>query len=637
MDIPQNPYYGYSFKKRNQGGLGAIIHDVMLASLYAHNNNMTFVFTEEDYEIPRLNGSINDTEEPNKVWHSYFNSFEIKKESECKHIWRSTPTHKSVNNTMIDYSNHLQKNVCIFRPEIEEEIYELVKKTPFNSDTDIVLHIRHHEEKTSEINMLIPIETYIDECEYILSKFVNETPRIYICTDNKTLCIKIKEHFSKKNIDVIWDDNESDDHLHTLRLKGELTKKMANQETLTALKNIFIMKDTKYLIGARHSYFFRIAELLHYPKPSLNIQDSDKFGIAQYSSEKYLIRPYFKHAYPNFINPAINTKEMLFKYNKILKDEKIVNIPNFVSEEILKNVKEPLESYKWWAYSIKNSNNKNAVSTFSNLNNPAITENFTTCKKNLENKLFSYRFKKSVYTEHYKDCACVVCSVSKTIKSFPFTDLLSKIVGCKSLIPQEIFFSNYSENDFLSLHHDKNKGDIAVTISFTYDWHPTYGGILHFVDDNKNIFKSIVPKAGDLNIFILEHNKGLDHFVSNVTVNKNRFMVSSWYKIDSDIVDPSYLITSKSQIGQDTKVIEYYKEKQNGYFIEIGASDGITLSNTYLLEKKYNWRGICVEPIPDNYSKLIINRQNSICCDNAIYNISDLIVEFNIANNNTLF
>ena len=70
-----------------------------------------------------------------------------------------------------------------------------------------------------------------------------------------------------------------------------------------------------------------------------------------------------------------------------------------------------------------------------------------------------------------------------------------------------------------------------------------------------------------------------------------------------------------------------------GFFIEIGASDGINLSNTYLLETKYNWKGICVEPIPKNYEKLVINRPNSICCNQAVYNESNLTVTFDIANN----
>ena len=87
---------------------------------------------------------------------------------------------------------------------------------------------------------------------------------------------------------------------------------------------------------------------------------------------------------------------------------------------------------------------------------------------------------------------------------------------------------------------------------------------------------------------------------------------------------------SYSQIGQDIAVITYYKMKKNGFFVEIGASDGVNFSNTYLLEKKYNWKGICVEPIPKNYKLLCKNRPNSICSDKAIYS-SNTNVLFDIA------
>jgi len=89
---------------------------------------------------------------------------------------------------------------------------------------------------------------------------------------------------------------------------------------------------------------------------------------------------------------------------------------------------------------------------------------------------------------------------------------------------------------------------------------------------------------------------------------------------------------SHSQLGQDIKVINFYNNKENGYFIEIGASDGIHLSNTYLLEQQYKWRGICCEPIPSRFEQLVINRPNSICYNEAVYSNTGSTVDFDISN-----
>jgi len=230
----------------------------------------------------------------------------------------------------------------------------------------------------------------------------------------------------------------------------------------------------------------------------------------------------------NFTSPLFNNEENIEKYKKKLKEEKIINIPDAISTNILTTVKPLLEEYKYWIYSIKNSLT-NRQKDFFNLNDPEISEQFKICKSDYESLNFSYRFKKAVQSLHYKTCRCIVCKITDTIKGPQFIDVLSKIIGCNNLIPEEIFMSNYGENDFLNTHHDKTKGDIAVTISFTYNWNPTYGGILHFTDANNNIYKSVVPREGDINIFLLEPEKGLNHFVSPVTVNKHRYMISAWY------------------------------------------------------------------------------------------------------------
>ena len=60
-----------------------------------------------------------------------------------------------------------------------------------------------------------------------------------------------------------------------------------------------------------------------------------------------------------------------------------------------------------------------------------------------------------------------------------------------------------------------------------------------------------------------------------------------------------------SQKGQDRFLHEQvFKGKRNGVFVDIGAYDGVTLSNSYFFEQTLGWTGICIEPIPAAFEKL---------------------------------
>lgn len=84
---------------------------------------------------------------------------------------------------------------------------------------------------------------------------------------------------------------------------------------------------------------------------------------------------------------------------------------------------------------------------------------------------------------------------------------------------------------------------------------------------------------------------------------------------------------SKSQIFQDLFVLNELDFKKKGFFIEIGAANGIHLSNTYLLENKFDWDGIVVEPAKIWRDEIIKNRACAISYD-CIYSESGLKVEF---------
>jgi FkbM family methyltransferase len=66
------------------------------------------------------------------------------------------------------------------------------------------------------------------------------------------------------------------------------------------------------------------------------------------------------------------------------------------------------------------------------------------------------------------------------------------------------------------------------------------------------------------------------------------------------------------------------KIKRKGVFLEAGANDGITQSNTLVIEKKLKWSGILIEPLPSKLSELKKNRPLSKIFNVALSNNSSL-------------
>lgn len=69
---------------------------------------------------------------------------------------------------------------------------------------------------------------------------------------------------------------------------------------------------------------------------------------------------------------------------------------------------------------------------------------------------------------------------------------------------------------------------------------------------------------------------------------------------------------SFSQNFQDLFVLYTLNYKKHGFFIEFGATNGIEISNTFLLESKYMWDGILAEPAITFYNDLTKNRTAKI-------------------------
>ena len=55
--------------------------------------------------------------------------------------------------------------------------------------------------------------------------------------------------------------------------------------------------------------------------------------------------------------------------------------------------------------------------------------------------------------------------------------------------------------------------------------------------------------------------------------------------------------------AMDQTISKYLFVKDSGFFVELGANDGLRQSNTKILELNHSWRGILIEPIAENYRR----------------------------------
>jgi Rps23 Pro-64 3,4-dihydroxylase Tpa1-like proline 4-hydroxylase len=230
---------------------------------------------------------------------------------------------------------------------------------------------------------------------------------------------------------------------------------------------------------------------------------------------------------------VVNNKRLEFERNKIL------NIDDFLSQESVDKIYNFLDNMHedWWYSYFNFQNEKNPE------NKPISFRNFPENNENnnlhhqmtldtFSKNMFSYSFNRT-YQDHYSTCSCQLCNFICFLKSPLFISKISDLTGYNLTMINEIFASKYVSGNFLSPHHDLNKGKIGFTFYLTPNWSAQYGGILHILsDDYKDIVRSYVPKNNCAVLFDIPSQSGIPHFVSHVApgITKKRLAITCWFE-----------------------------------------------------------------------------------------------------------
>ena len=81
--------------------------------------------------------------------------------------------------------------------------------------------------------------------------------------------------------------------------------------------------------------------------------------------------------------------------------------------------------------------------------------------------------------------------------------------------------------------------------------------------------------------------------------------------------------------------LERYVSYDDGFFVELGANDGVAQSNSLYFEQRRGWRGVLIEPSPYNFAQCKLNRssRNFIFCNACVgFDYKEKYVDIEYAN-----
>jgi hypothetical protein len=142
---------------------------------------------------------------------------------------------------------------------------------------------------------------------------------------------------------------------------------------------------------------------------------------------------------------------------------------------------------------------------------------------------FSYIFNRT--GPHFPECTCGYCQYLKLMQSPLTLGIFSKITGQSYSHLGEFFASEFTPGQFLSKHHDIQKGKLSAVYSLAKDWDSTFGGNLYILkDDWKTVEKVVLSTFNRMNLMEIPDGRGKPHFVSQVShgVKQHRLSITGW-------------------------------------------------------------------------------------------------------------
>ena len=96
-----------------------------------------------------------------------------------------------------------------------------------------------------------------------------------------------------------------------------------------------------------------------------------------------------------------------------------------------------------------------------------------------------------------------------------------------------------------------------------------------------------------------------------------RYTIKDHHRLRHHFSESEKIDTNWSQSMQDMFVLSMLDGKRNGVYVEIGADKPKIINNSYLLEKRFGWRGVSFELDESKVKFFNLRRKNKCICTDA--------------------
>jgi len=122
--------------------------------------------------------------------------------------------------------------------------------------------------------------------------------------------------------------------------------------------------------------------------------------------------------------------------------------------------------------------------------------------------------------------------VLEGINTPAFLGFIRQVTGIPTIVKADAQATLYAPGDFLRRHNDplgpRRNRRVAYIISMTKDWHPDYGAMLQFYDDDNAVTDVFVPRFNTISLFTVPQMHAVSFTAPFAPLA--RYSITGWFQ-----------------------------------------------------------------------------------------------------------